>query len=105
MLLAYIHLAGGEFTALLETASSALAPGGTLLVIGHEQDNLAHGYGGPQAPEVLHTADAIASEHPGLLAMGFAKQEADGLWRFPEYSYGRQLASLHPDTTASGSPK
>ena len=53
----------------------------------------------------MHTADAIASEHPGLLAMGFANPEADGLWRFPEYSYGRQLASLHPDTTASGSPK
>lgn len=66
VLLAYIHLAGGEFTALLETASSALAPGGTLLVIGHDQDNLAHGYGGPQDPEVLHSADAIVAALPGL---------------------------------------
>jgi len=51
----------------------------------------------------LHTAEAIAAGHPGLTAMGFAKPDADGLWRFPEYSYGRPLASLHPDTIASGS--
>lgn len=53
----------------------------------------------------LHTADAIAAGHPGLAAMGFAHPDADGLWRFPEYSYRRRLASPHPDTTPSGSPK
>jgi enediyne biosynthesis protein E8 len=52
----------------------------------------------------LHTAEAIANGHPGLLAMGFAAPDPDGLWRFPEYSYGRKLADLHPDTTATGSP-
>lgn len=51
----------------------------------------------------LHTAEALAAGHPGLTAMGFAKPDADGLWRFPDYSYGRPLASLHPDTIASGS--
>ncbi len=51
-----------------------------------------------------HTADALASGHPGLTTMGFATPAPDGLWRFPAYSYGRQLASLHPDTTPSGSP-
>jgi hypothetical protein len=53
----------------------------------------------------LHTADAIAAGHPGLIAMGFAKPDTDGLWRFPNYSYRRQLASLHPATTVSGSPE
>lgn len=52
----------------------------------------------------MHTVDAIAAGHPGLTAMGFAKPDADGLWRFPDYSYGRQLASLHPDTTPAGDP-
>lgn len=52
----------------------------------------------------LHTAEALETGHPGLTAMGFAKPNADGLWRFPEFSYGRQLAQLHPDTTESGSP-
>jgi hypothetical protein len=52
----------------------------------------------------LHTAEAIAAGHPGLAAMGIARPDPDGLWRFPEYSYRRQLAQLHPDTTPSGSP-
>jgi enediyne biosynthesis protein E8 len=52
----------------------------------------------------LHTADAVAAGHVGLTAMGFAKPEPDGLWRFPQFSYRRPLASLHPNTTPSGSP-
>ncbi|MBO3750579.1 regulator [Streptosporangiaceae bacterium NEAU-GS5] len=52
----------------------------------------------------MHTTDALAAGHPGLTAMGFARPDADGLWRFPAYSYGRPLAAIHPDTTPSGSP-
>jgi enediyne biosynthesis protein E8 len=51
------------------------------------------------------TAEAIADGHPGLLAMGFAKPDADDLWRFPDFSYGEQLAKRHPNTTTSGSPE
>ncbi|WP_331755353.1 DUF5987 family protein (plasmid) [Streptomyces sp. NBC_00846] len=51
----------------------------------------------------LHTADAIAAGHPGLAALGFAPPSEDGQWRFPDFSYGRPLARLHPDTTPSGS--
>jgi enediyne biosynthesis protein E8 len=52
----------------------------------------------------LHTVDALAAGHPGLLTLGFAPPDDDGLWRFPDYSYRRQLADIHPATTASGSP-
>jgi hypothetical protein len=52
----------------------------------------------------MHTVDAIATGHPGLATMGFARPGADGLWRFADFSYGRQLASLHPDTTPAGDP-
>lgn len=52
----------------------------------------------------LHTAEAIAAGHPGLLAMGTTTPDDDGLWRYPQYTYGRKLADLHPDTTPSGSP-
>jgi hypothetical protein len=52
----------------------------------------------------MHTTDALAAGHPGLAAMGFAKPDADGLWRFPDFSYGRPLASLHPGTTPAGDP-
>ncbi|MET9413602.1 DUF5987 family protein [Streptomyces klenkii] len=51
----------------------------------------------------LHTTDALAAGHPGLTALGFAKPDADGLWRFPHFSYGRPLARLHPGTAPSGS--
>src|SRR5262245_3856757 len=51
------------------------------------------------------TAQALAEGHPGLLAMGFAKPDDDGLWRFPDFSYGRELAKRHPATTESGSPE
>ncbi|WP_150238102.1 DUF5987 family protein [Nocardiopsis quinghaiensis] len=50
------------------------------------------------------TPAAIAAGHPGLRAMGFAAPDPDGLLRFKDYSYGRPLARLHPDTTSSGSP-
>jgi hypothetical protein len=53
----------------------------------------------------MHTADAIAAGHPGLAMMGFAKPDEDGLWRFSDYSYGRQLARIHPGTTPTGSPQ
>lgn len=52
----------------------------------------------------MHTVDAIAAGHVGLATLGFATPDTDGLWRFPDYSYGRQLATVHPDTTPSGSP-
>lgn len=52
----------------------------------------------------LSTADAIAAGHPGLTAMQMKPPGADRKWRYPDYSYGRQLAEIHPETTASGSP-
>ncbi|KUL41616.1 MULTISPECIES: DUF5987 family protein [Actinoplanes] len=51
-----------------------------------------------------HTVDAIAAGHPGLTQIGFAPPDADGLWRFPDFSYGRVLAPSHPHTTPTGDP-
>ncbi|MER7169020.1 DUF5987 family protein [Micromonospora sp. NPDC000207] len=50
------------------------------------------------------TPEALAAGHPGLLTIGYALPNGDGLWRFAPYSYGRRLADPHPDTTATGSP-
>ncbi|MEV0001780.1 DUF5987 family protein [Micromonospora sp. NPDC050980] len=52
----------------------------------------------------LATGEAMAAGHPGLATIGITRPDPDGLWRFPEYSYGRQLAPIHPGTTATGSP-
>ncbi|MEV6028334.1 DUF5987 family protein [Streptomyces sp. NPDC052036] len=50
------------------------------------------------------TVEALGQGHPGLKWLRFPDPDPDGLWRFPEFSYGRPLAALHPGTTASGSP-
>jgi hypothetical protein len=52
----------------------------------------------------LSTPAALAAGHPGLLTIGYARPDADGLYRFPAYSYGRALADIHPDTTPTGHP-
>ena len=44
----------------------------------------------------LPTVEAIRIGHPGLKAIGFPAPNADGLWRFPHFSYRRVLAQPHP---------
>ncbi|HUY48070.1 MAG TPA: class I SAM-dependent methyltransferase [Streptosporangiaceae bacterium] len=66
VLVAYLHLTAASFADVLRRASAALAPGGTLLVVGHDRDNIAQGYGGPQDPGILHTAESVVAALPGL---------------------------------------
>ncbi len=44
----YLHLPATERRRVLAHVQDALAPGATLLVVGHDATNLTHGYGGPQ---------------------------------------------------------
>lgn len=52
----------------------------------------------------LDTATAVRQGHPGLGWLGFPPPNADGIWRFPDFSYGAELAALHPLTTSGGHP-
>jgi SAM-dependent methyltransferase len=61
VLIAYLHLSAEEIDAVLRRAAAALAPGGTLLVVGHDVTNLSEGVGGPQDPRVLYTPEALAA--------------------------------------------
>jgi SAM-dependent methyltransferase len=66
VVVAYFQV-GAELRAkVLSRAAAALAPTGTLLVVGHDLSNLTEGVGGPQYPEVLYTPEAITAELPGL---------------------------------------
>jgi hypothetical protein len=49
------------------------------------------------------TRQALAEGHVGLRTIGFYPPEEDGQWRFPESSYRRATAELHPDTDDTGS--
>jgi SAM-dependent methyltransferase len=52
----YLQLPRDALLHAVETAASAVAPGGTLLVLGHDATNLTHGHGGPKDASVLYTA-------------------------------------------------
>jgi SAM-dependent methyltransferase len=66
VLIAYFQ-AGAELRAtVLRRATAALAPGGTLLVVGHDLTNLTEGVGGPQYPDVLYTPEDVTAELSGL---------------------------------------
>jgi len=58
----YLQLPHGELAQALHVASSALAPGGTLLVLGHDTTNLTDGYGGPRDAAVLFTPEDVVAE-------------------------------------------
>jgi SAM-dependent methyltransferase len=78
VLVVYLHLPPKERVAVLESAARAVAPGGTLLVIGHDLANLSGGVGGPQDPTVLcRPADVVADVEPA----GLQVQRADTVRR------------------------
>jgi len=66
VLIAYFQVGTELRATVLARAAAALAPGGTLLVVGHDLTNLTEGVGGPQYPEVLYTPEAITAELGGL---------------------------------------
>jgi SAM-dependent methyltransferase len=66
VLVVYLQIPAAERRLVLAGAASALAPGGSLLLLGHDLTNLADGVGGPSNPEVLYTPDDIAAELPDL---------------------------------------
>jgi len=58
----YLHLPAEQRRAVHALAASTLAPGGTILVVGHDLANLAGGHGGPQDPAVLFTPADVAAD-------------------------------------------
>lgn len=66
VLVAYIHLPSVSLARVFRAAAAAVAPGGTLLVIGHDRDNITRGHGGPQDPDRLYTPATVTAELGGL---------------------------------------
>ena len=60
VLVAYLHLPEAETVAVLRGAVGWLRPGGRLLVLGHDVENITDGVGGPQEPAILHSVDRLA---------------------------------------------
>jgi SAM-dependent methyltransferase len=62
VLVLYLHLPAEQRRQVMAHASSALAPGGVLLVIGHDTTNLNEGWGGPQEAAVLFTPEEVVAD-------------------------------------------
>ena len=62
----YLHLRAEQRRQALARAAAALAPGGVLLVVGHDTSNLLKGTGGPQDPAILFEPEDIVEELTGL---------------------------------------
>ena len=62
VLVAYLHLPEVERRMAFVNAARSVAPGGTLLIVGHDLDNLTNGVGGPRSPLVLYTADTVRTD-------------------------------------------
>lgn len=62
VVIAYLQLPAGARRVAAAGAVRALAPGGSLVWVGHDLDNLEHGYGGPPSSAVLHTADDLVAD-------------------------------------------
>ena len=62
VLIVYLHLPPQERRPVYAHAAAAVAPGGHLVVIGHDRLNATQGEGGPPDPERLFTAAEIGAD-------------------------------------------
>jgi SAM-dependent methyltransferase len=79
VIVAYLQLAQGPRGAALRNAAAAVAPGGTMLVVGHDTTNLTEGTGGPPDISVLFSPEDVIADLAGLT--GLVVQEAERVRR------------------------
>ena len=89
VLVFYLQLPVDERRIVLRTAAAAVAPGGTLLVVGHDSRNLEHGYGGPKYPDVLFTPEDVTADISGS---GLELERAEPVERPVETPEGERVA-------------
>ena len=62
----FLHLPAHQRRDVLQRAADALAPGGTILVVGYDRTHATEGAGGVRDPELLFSPDDIVEELGGL---------------------------------------
>lgn len=85
----YLHLA--DTAAAIGRIAEWVAPGGTLLVLGHDVDNIAAGGHGPSDPGILYTPDLLR----GALDERFRIERCE---RISRTSADAELRDGHPAT-------
>ena len=59
--LVYLQIPQVELVPILQRAARAVAPGGSFVLVAHDSDNLLRGFGGPQHPDMLYTAQQVVA--------------------------------------------
>ena len=85
----YLQLPQPERSVALAVAAAAVAPGGTLLVVAHDHDNLTRGFGGPSEEAVLYSVDDVIDVAD---AAGLSVQRGEQVVRFVDSESGRHGA-------------
>lgn len=60
--LVYLHIPSADLRRVHARAADAVAAGGTLIILGHDRQNLDHGHGGPQDGDRLLVPEVVATQ-------------------------------------------
>lgn len=77
----YLQLPHVDRRAAMVAAARSVAPGGTLLVVAHDSDNLLRGVGGPPDPAVLYSASDVVADVDAAGVDGFTVDRATQVLR------------------------
>jgi SAM-dependent methyltransferase len=89
VLLFYLQVPAGERTAIVQRAAEAVSARGVFLLVAHDSQNIAAGYGGPKDPAVLYTAEDVAGD---LEPSGLTIVRAERVRRPVETDEGERVA-------------
>ena len=90
VVVAYLQLPEPDRSRALGNAAAAVAPGGTLVVVAHDDTNLEHGYGGPPDPAVLTGPEQVVA-----VLDGFEIEKAERVEREVATPDGPRIAIDH----------
>ena len=85
--LLYLQLPRDDLLRAVRSAARAVAPGGTLVVLGHDTTNLSHGHGGPKDASVLYTAEDVVTALGDLVV-----ERAEAVERSVPLEHGEAVA-------------
>lgn len=92
VLICYLQVPAAPYAAAVRHAATRVAPGGTLLVVVHDRDNLERGVGGPPDPAMLPT---VADTRAALDGSGLEVVRAEQVLRRVETPDGPRDAVDH----------
>jgi SAM-dependent methyltransferase len=91
-LLCYLQLPSNHLRKVLVNVAAGLAPGGRLVLVAHDAENIGGGYGGPQNPDVLTSAETVSKL---ASAAGLDVLRAEVVEREVHTDFGTRIALDH----------